>query len=275
MGWISDLKGTFLNLLGVGGTAGFNLKNNSAVAEIRNAGDSAFVPIRALEIQSGAGDNDLPTLLDLDGRVATISFDYDGASPPGAGSNTGLFGFVHTTGGARTAGDIVYDNGSALVLMPTEVAKHITTTTAVTGTISLIANGFYALVSGSWVLKGDQSGTNAGQVMMIQIPVVFGDTTVDSTTSVPSGSKVVKTVVRVDTLFDGTTPTLLVAIQGSSPATVMSTAQNDIATADQYETNAVVDIGATETGLVRATLTPDGSAAGAAIVQVYYSTPTV
>lgn len=258
--------------LGFGNGAGFGLKNSSGVAEIRNAGDTAYAVARALRLQSGANIADLVTRVDLQGRSPNIEFSFDGGSPPSAGSNTGKFGFCHTTGGSYTAGDVVFDDGStALSSFKLPYCTTFTTSSAVTGTISLIENGLYALQSGSWVLKGDGGGTSTGVVKLIEVPIVFGSGNVDSTTTVPDGARITKTAVRVGTAFNGTAPTVLVTAQGSSPVTLMGTSDSNLKVSAQYESDEVFEIGATGAGAIRAAVTPDSSSAGAATVLVEYT----
>lgn len=108
----SKLKGTGETLFLVGGAAGVGLANNSSVAELQSAA-AALITARAARIAAtGTTLNDLVSLLDLRGRIADIEYSFDGASAPSAGSNSGKFGFCHTTGGGYTAGDVVYDPGS-------------------------------------------------------------------------------------------------------------------------------------------------------------------
>ncbi len=256
------------------GVTGPKIKNNSDVVELRNNADNAYAKGRALRIQSSnAPETDIPVLVDA--MLKIIQFSFNGASAPAAGTNTGKFGFCHTTGGSYTANDVVYDNGSALSVMPRETAKVIITTSSVTGTVSLNANGVYGWEGSSYVLKGDGASTDTGIVKCIQIPLVFGSgATVDSTTSIPSGAYVTRVVCLVSTLFNGTAPTVGVTVNGSSPVTIMATADNDLKLANQYEVEDVVSIGATGTGVVRASYTASTSTAGAATIFVFYTTPS-
>lgn len=277
MNW-SPFSGILANLWYIGRAAtGIALKNSTGVAEIRNTADDAYAKFRALEIQSTNGINDVPVLRDLQARIADIVYSFDGASPPAGGTNSNQFGFCHTTGGSYTQGDVVYDTGSALVKVPTAVVKMITTRTSITGGISLNANGVYVNQSGTWTLKGDGGATDTGKVKCIAVSYDYEDTTVDSTTTVPDGATVTRVVNRVTTPFSGgTSPTLHIQINGSTPETVMATTDSmlDLASGPhQFENQNCIDIDSDSTGVVRLTVTPDGSTAGAGKAYVFYVTP--
>lgn len=272
--------GLIQNIIGIIGDAfqigqkngGPRLKNSSGAMEIRNAADSAYAVARALRLQSGAGANDVATRIDVQGRCPNITFSFDGASAPSAGANTAQFGFCHTTGGSFTAGDVVFDDGAtALSSYKLPFATTITVGSAVSGTISLIANGLYALESGSWALKGDGGGTETGRLRLIEIPITHSGGDADSTTTLPDGARVTRVDVVVTTPFDGSNPALTVKAQGSTPVTLMASGAIDLTTTNQYTTEEVVQIGSTGAGAVRADLTLSGASAGAATVYVYYT----
>jgi len=273
----SKLKGTgeTLFLVGVsGGAAGSGVANNSGVVELQSSA-AALVTARAARIAAtGTTINDLVSLLDLRGRIADIEYSFDGASAPTVGNNSGKFGFCHTTGGSYTAGEVVYDPGSvALLKIPSEVAKTITTRTAVTGTISLNANGIYVNQGGSWTLKGD--GTASGAKPPIALAFDYEDTTVTSTTSIASGDIVSRVIVRVDTNFStGTAPTIAVATDGSTPLTLMGTGESNLAVAMQYDNEIIADIASINAGHVVLTVTAGGASAGTGKVFVFFDTPT-
>ena len=273
MSLFKKLFGTTETTFQLGGTTGVKIANNTANLEVKNAANNAFAKARALEIQTSNTINDVPTLLDIQEKV--IQFSFAGATIPAAGTNTGKFGFCHTTGGSYTANDVVYDTGTAYKVLARESCKAIYTSAAISGTVSLNANGVYGWESTAYVLKGDGAATDTGIVKCIQIPLVFGSgVTVDSTTSIPSGAYVTRVVCLVSTLFNGTAPTVGVTVNGSSPVTIMATADNDLKLANQYEVEDVVSIGATGTGVVRASYTASTSTAGAATIFVFYTTPS-
>lgn len=272
MGLLTKIRGIVDDLLVIGKDEAVALKRNSNAIEAKTGADNAFVTMRAKELQAGFGINDLVTALDLKGLMPNIEFSFTGASAPSAGSNTNKFGFCHTTGGAYTAGDVVYDNGTSLNKL--QAVNAITTTTSVTGTISLIANGYYAKESGSFVLKGDGTGVSTGVERVIELTLNFNSgTTVDSTTSIPSGAIVNRVECVVNTPFNGTSPTLAVAINGGTPLTVMAAADINLKTANQYETLVVNPVAANNAGVVRLNYTASSSSAGTAKVYVFYVSP--
>ncbi len=261
--YLSDLKGTMLAILGVGGATGVAVKHNAGVMEVRSAGDAGFATLRALALETGANLNDVVTLYDILSNGALIEFSFAGASAPDPGDNTTKFGFCHTTGDDFTAGDVVYDDGTELILAP--FALRIATTSAITGTVSLIANGIYYKESGAWTGKGDGSGSGVGMVKIIEVPFVFGSTNVNATTPIPDGARLLRQHVRVDTPFNGTAPTVALSIQGSTPLTTLTTTESNLKFANQYTSHTVIPIGSTSAGLPRAAVTSDSSSAGAGV----------
>ena len=270
MGLIQNLRGIIGDIFQIG-KSGPNIKNNNDVIEFRNNSDSDYSVARTKQIQVGASISDIPTLLDLYGVVPYIEYSFAGASAPSAGTNTNQFGFCHTTGGAYTAGDVVYDNGTALLKL--NVVKHLTTKAAVTGTISLIANGFYTKDGASWVLKGDGSGTSTGMEQVIEISYTYSSTNVDSTTSIANGARITRVENVVTTPFNGTSPTLEVKVNGSTPLTVMNTTLSDLKVANQYQQLEIAEVNASNAGVVRATVSSSASTAGTGKVYVFYVSP--
>lgn len=272
MGLFSNITGVISNLFKIGKDESLAVKNNSGIAEFRNGADNAYAVLRAKELQSGFGLNDTVTALDAKGIVPLVEFSFTGASAPAGGANSNKFGFCHTAGGSYSTGDVVYDNGTALVKVV--LVSGVMTTTAITGTISLVANGMYAKEGSSYVLKGDGTGATTGVQRVIALPLVFGSSaTVDSSTSLPNGTVVNRVEVAVSQAFNGTSPTLAVVVNGSTPLTVMATTDNNLKTANQYETLEVKTVGATNAGVVRLNYTASSSSAGAATVYVFYATP--
>jgi len=274
MAWYEKIRGIIGNLFQLDGQDGPQIKNNSGVIEARNNDDSAMALLRGTGIPStGSTLDDLPDLLDMRGRVADIEYSFDGASPPSPGTNTDKFGFVHTSGGSYTAGDVVYDNGTALITMPSNVATHLTSRSAVAGTISLIANGVYARQGASWVLKGDGTPTLQGVELAIAVDYDFNDTTVNSTTVVPDGAIVTRVTNSVTTAFNDVAATLQVDIDGTSDETVMATTDSKLKNTNEYSVPQHTVITSSTTGTVKLTVSPGTSTAGAGQVIVHYVTP--
>lgn len=273
MNVFSKLTGVMNALFRIGGPTGPNLKANGGAIELRNSADNAFATGRALPIASGGGANDVATLLNLQARIPSIGFDFDGASPPSAGANTSKFGFVHTTGGSYTQGQVVYDSGTSLVIMPSEVVRAIATSTAISGGISLNANGFYVLHNGAWALRGDGNASGTGNEKTILVEFAFGDTAgVSSTTEVPDGAVVLSCSVQVDTVFDNT-PTLVVIVDGATDQTLMASSDSSLLATGVYVVDDPVTIDAAHAGVVKVTVggTPT---AGTGKVFVSYVIPS-
>jgi len=269
------LRGITGSLFKIGNQSGPNLKNNAGAVEIRDTSDADFATGRANFIPaSGETANDLPVLRDLQGRVPNITFDFDGASPPGAGSNTDEFGFCHTAGGGYSAGDVVYDTGSALVAIPASVCRTLTSSTTVTGTISLIQNGVYAREGATWVLKGDGVSTGTGFVKSIRIDYTFSDqgTPKSSTTQIPDGAEVLNARNVVETALNGVSPTMAVVVDGTADKTLLATGDSDMGVAADYQSDETHKITSSTTGPVQITIGGSTATAGSGYVEVLYTT---
>ena len=266
------LRGTMRNTFGIGNEVdGFNIKNNSGVGEIRDAGDTGFETLRAALISSGANLNDIPVLLDLQGRVPNIEYSFDGDTPPTAGANTGKFGICHTDGTGFNAGNVVYDDGIALLLIPTEVVRTLTTSGAVIGDLNLIANGLYAYQGSTWILKGDGAPVSQGHTLAIEVPLGT-NASYSSTTVIPAGARVCRTLVRIDTAYDlGTTIT--VSVDGTADILLMGANDSKANKLGQYESDELFNVIAGNTGVVTAAISAT-PAAGAGTVIVWYVTPS-
>ena len=274
MGILVDNSGVMGTTFQVGGTSGAKIKFNTPAVEFKNSADSAFVTARALPIiASSSTINDVATQIDLRGRIAQIGFSFSGGSAPSAGTNTGKFGFCHTSGGSYTAGDVVYDDGgTTLSNFKITYPLHVTTTTSISGTISMIANGIYSNDAGTWTLKGDGAGSGTGNVQFVELAITNASGNVDSTTSLPDGSRILGVDTVVTTAFDGTAPTVAISANGSSPVTLQATTGNNLKVANQYKTQAITKLTSTGAGVIRAAVTPDSSTVGAATIYVWYVT---
>lgn len=269
------IAGIMGNFFKVGGTGGPGIKNNSGVVEVRNTGDTDFAVARVANIPtSGSNIADVINLLNARGRGALIEFSFNGASAPGAGTNTDKFGFCHTTGGGYTAGDVVYDTGSALQKIQSSVVQLIITTSAVSGTISLNANGVYANQGGMWTLKGDGSASSTGLRQTIEIDIDFNNSgDVSSTKTLADGDVVLGARVVTSTVFNGTAPTVAVKVNGTADIALMATGDSDLTTQGEYHDEESHEVGASNAGPITATVTPDASTAGAAKIVVDFASP--
>lgn len=256
------------------GFGGFWVKNDTAGVQVRNAADNAFARIRIASPSTTDANEGVP-FLDLQKRVILLEFSFNGGSPPAGGANTGKYGLCHTSGGSYNAGEVYYDNGSTIALVTVYKMQAVVSTTAITGTVSMIANGFYVAQLGTapytWTLKGDWTGA-AGAELVIGLAINNSAGTFSSTTSVPSGAVVRRVEACIDTAYDGSA-TLAVAIQGGTPLAVMATTDNDpTGIGNVYCVEADNVVGALNAGVVRVTLGGSPSL-GAARVYVTYVIP--
>lgn len=91
-----------------------------------------LTPAIASQAEAEAGTNNtkmMTPLRDKQARVKApavvkIEFAFAGSSAPAAGANTGKYGYCHTSGGSYTQKQIVYDDGTALVLTTGVVMFH-------------------------------------------------------------------------------------------------------------------------------------------------------
>jgi len=267
----TNTLGTLQTTYEIGKANKTKLKNNSGVLELRNTGDSAYLIFRSLEANSTSSpnDNDIITFFDVKSSDVLIEFDFDGASAPAGGTNTGKYGFCFTTGGAFTQGKVYYDTGSALL----EV-KHVTklaTTTAVSGTISLNANGIYYKQAGTWTLKGDGASSGTGNKKVIKLSFAYTDTSVNSTTSLANGTQIDKITVVKLVAFNGTAPTLAIKVDGATDLPILATADNDLkSTTTDVSLDAYL-VESANAGVVNLAIVSDSSSAGNGYVLVEYS----
>lgn len=230
-----NFTGTMKEIFRIGGPVGNAIKGAVDGLSIRNATDTLFANLNILAA-TGAVDEHAVNWLDLKDANVLLQFNFDGASPPLAGDNTGTYGFCHTSGGAYSAGQVYYDDGTDIRATKIHVGTMIATGSAISGTISLNANGVYAAHSAAapftWTLKGDGSAEGAGYFRVINIPI---DTTVtkSSTTSIPDGGMVYSVNTMITTPYDNAA-TISVYVDGISDLTVQPSDENDPSIADSY-----------------------------------------
>jgi hypothetical protein len=279
MALFAKLRGIMGNLWQIDGPDGNNIKSTTGAVEfLDSAGTTTFVKARMADVPTTSSTlKDGVNLLMARGRLALIEFSFDGGGVvPSPGDNTNKFGVCHTTGGGYTAGQVIFDTGTALQVMPDEVACHLTTTAAVSGTVSMIANGFYAREGASWVLKGDVVSSYAGLVKTIEVAYAYSDdgTPVSSTTSIEAGARVLRAWNKVEVAFNAGSPTVLVEVDGAvSDVTLMETGDSKPKKANTYLVEEITKIISDTAGPVRVTVDKAGSTAGNGIVVVEYVTP--
>jgi hypothetical protein len=273
---LKHLRGIWGNLFKIGGPDGSQLKNNSGVIEIRDYTDSDYAKLRALKIQSSSQLNDVPTLFDLRGRVANIQFSFAGATPPTVGVNAGKYGFVHTSGGVYTAGDVVYDNAETVSLDVVKEVYNLTTSILVSGSISLNQNGSYSKFGSSWVLVGDGNSTTSGGRRCVSIPYTYDNASPSSTTSIPDNSTILKVINLVLVPFNGTAPTISAVVHGTSGNTdILAIDDSDLLNTYQYENEEILSIDIDYGGVIDVLVEIDGSTVGSGIVYVEFAEPTL
>lgn len=269
----TKILGIIGNTLHIGGPTGPTVNNNGGTVEIKDSTPSSFTALRAAHIDQGPNSatlDDVPTLLDLQGRIPNIHFSFLGAAPPSPGDNTGYFGICKTTGGDYTAGDVIYDNGAALEDVTHNVCQHLTTEVAVTnGDISLIEDGVYAWESSAWVLKGDGTAGDSGLTKMIKVHFDHETLTPSSSTSIPTNAIVVRAQVNVTEAFNGT-PAATLLVQSNSQ-TLMATGDSKPSTVNIYQVPQQTTI--TSGAVVAITCVNTGGSTGEGDVIVEYVTP--
>jgi hypothetical protein len=272
MSLIDKIAGTSSETFQVGLT-GNVVKNDTDGLAVRNEADNANKNLVVARPQGASQDVHAATYLDVKERGLLIEWDFNGNSPPSPGANTGKYGFCHTSGGSYNAGAVYLDTGAALTTVPIYKMQILLSTTAVTGTVSLIALGCYVATAASapysWSLRGDGSGTSTGVQKKIKVPVTATAGNFDSTTTIPENSKIMRVFTEVKTLYDGGA-TIAVKINGSSPLTVQATTENRPNKVNLYANTPFADVSASNAGVVRVTLggTPT---VGAAEVVVEYA----
>lgn len=273
MGLYDKLRGITGDILQFLKGEGSQLKDDGAGAiEVRDKDDAGYDQFRVDHIRAANNIYDVVNLLNLRGRIADISYSFAGATPPSPGANTGKFGFCHTSGGSYTQGQIVYDTGTALILIPDEVATGLTTRSAISGAISFNANCFYVLQEGTWTLKG--IAPDLGVEHIIELAWAFDSGSVTSTSVIPDGARVTRVINLVETACDGSSPTMLVIVDGSSDETILATGDSNMKKANQYEDRNIKKITSSTEGPVKLTVVPDGSTVGSGLVMVEYDLPS-
>lgn len=227
--------GTMKDIFHIGGPSGNAIKNTTDGVSVRNSADSAFQNIQIKQASGSVVEHGV-NWLDLRDANVLIQFSFDGGTAPAAGTNTDTYGFCHTSGGAYTAGQIYYDDGTTLRATKVHVGTRITTGSAITGTVSLNANGVYAAHSAtapySWTLKGDGMAGGTGVTKVIEVPI---DTSASksSTSSIPDGAQVLRVSTKITTAYDNSA-TIEVLVDGTSDLVIQPTTENDPSTVNMY-----------------------------------------
>jgi len=241
-----------------------SLKDDADGIAVRNNGDTQNANIIIARPQGSYQNTHGTTYLDLKERAVDIEFAFDGSSYT-PGSNNNKYGLCHTSGGAYTAGVVYLENGLDLDPIPIYKMMLACSRITFTGTVSMVEDGLYlaesAVAPHSWTLKGGGGVSGAGQVNVVTVAFSYSDigAPVYSTSSIPSGSKIVKSTVRVHTAFSGgSNPTCLVEVDGPSVDTVLqATVDNNISLGsapNYFDNEEIIDVPAGQGGRVRVTL---------------------
>lgn len=276
MSLFRNLIGTTKTLFHIGGPSGNLLKNVADGLSVRNSTDASLQNL-SVKAASGASGDHATSYMDLKDANALISFSFDGASAPSAGSNTGTYGFCHTTGGAYTNGEVYYDTGTELRLIKIAAGSTIASGSAVTGDVSLVANGIYCAHSSSapytWTLKGDGTNGGTGLVKVIEIPIGTS-ASYSSTSGIADGAEVLWAKLRVTTPYSSGA-TIGAVVDGTTDLTIISSADVDAESADTYFID--IDDGsvtASNEGVVTVNI-GGAPAAGAGLVLVGFASTTL
>jgi hypothetical protein len=270
---LNGIIGSFFKI----GFNGHAIQEHTDGLAIRNNAVDADANLVVARPQGTNKDTHAATFADVKERATLVEFGFDGGSPPAAGTNTGKYGFCHTSGGTWNAGELAYDDGVTLAAVIPYKMMVLMTKVSVAGTVNLIDEGIYIAESAaapySWILKGDGTPNYTGVERVIAIPVTSTAGNFDATTAVPENGVITRVSVKVTTPYDNDS-TITVLIHGSvGDLTVQATTENNAEVADTYETGNYEVVTADQAGPPRVTLAVGGS--GAATVYVHWALPYV
>lgn len=264
----SSLKAVISSIFSVGGPTGNAIKAETYGLSVR---DYLGSTLQRLGIGRAVNPTDAASYLDAQEKAILVQFSFNGSAPPVAGINSGNYGFCHTSGGSFTAGAIYLDNGSSLVAVTSYKGQLLLTVSAVTGTVSLVANGLYIAQANvapfSWTLKGDGAPSQAGFEQSIQLTIGTASS-YGSTTAVPSGAYVTSVLFDVQTGFSNGTA-VSVQINGGTPLIVMQSTENTPTSVEIYEKSQHQLVGASNAGTLLVNVA-GGPVAGAGFVTVKF-----
>lgn len=244
--------------------------NNSGVIEVQDSSGEVIVFRSAGIPDSSPTLEDVAVYHDIQDLAPTMAFSFSGVAAPSAGSNTNTYGFCHTTGTSYTEGKIYYDDGITIYERPH--VRIIVTDSAISGNVSLNANGIYVLDGSTWTLKGDGNSGGGSGASAIKVTFAYDNTTPTSTTTIPDDYDIYKINLVITTPFTGgTSPTVAAATDGSSSKSLILTSDFDITQGEQYGIDDIIELGTNEGGHIDITVTPDGASAGAGYVYIMYA----
>lgn len=274
MGIFQKLSGIIGSTFQIGGTSGPLIKNNSGAVEAKNAADNAFVPVNA-GTPTAWGNNAVVTATMLQ-QAFIVGAEFSGASPP---SNSGTVQYLlcTTAGGAYTAGDLAFDNGTS-----TGTVSRIAATTgmiiSVTASLNtgnlVIGPGAYSWDGSSYDPLLTGYGGIAKSILVDFATADFAAGTKSSTATIPANATILNTRVQVLTGGAFSAGTVSVGHSGTA-ALLQATTDNVLTTAGLYiveGTTTNADWGNSALA-VRLTFTGTPTAGGLGRAIVTYVTP--
>ena len=277
------------------GKGGVKIRNNSGVIEARNAANGAMAVLRVANI--GSADNDLvnkgslstaltnalATVLTYKGPFDASNSNYNAITDPKKGD-------LYKINVGGTIDGVVWAVGDSLIVNKTltghpataDVDKVDSTEAPdILRTTNVSADGDFAEDPALLALRGTIAGYVADEIAAIPGPTPYMPTryvaltyasamSVNIGAVVPDGAKIKSAVVKINTPFNGTAPTLKLGVTGALDA-VATEAEIDMAAAGTYD----IDCFKKVTGATQAIATRgpevDNSTAGAADIEIKFS----
>ena len=270
---LRNFLGTMSAAFHIGGKGKAAITNLSTVLSSTAADESTLAPFA---VAAPTDDTHAAPRLTVQRRTILIEFSFNGGGPvPSPGDNTGKYGFVHTSGGGYSAGNIYYDDGVSLSLVTILKMQFLVTTSVVTGTVSLITNGTYIAEASSapwsWTLVGDGTATLTGIPQFVVLTIGHAGP-YTSTTPIPTNAILISCSLDTRAGCGGVAYTAgsTVAVTCNAQS-VMATTENECtATADRWETNPYLKI--TAGAVVTVTIGSAGAAGAGQVIVGYIST---
>lgn len=273
---IRGLIGTIFQL----GLGGPQLKpSGTGVIEHRDSADAAFAIARGA---TPVGDNDLVTKLYADQLTKPLIVKRQADTSSSIPANTATRGFVvvTTAGSGAVIGDVLFDDGTGVGTMtilaggPQEGRVIVVTDALAGGTIEFDADTMYIWDDDAltWIKAGD-IGSVTGADRVICVPFDFNDQggTVDSTAEVPASAIITKSIIKITTDFDGTSPTITLG-NSASPALAQAASVNRPTQIAEYHCEEIIAWGGVADE-VRVTVGGTAATQGVGTAYLFYSTP--
>jgi hypothetical protein len=231
---LADLFGTALSKFQIGiDSAAMLLKSASSKLRVRNKADSADAELVASQL-SASGD--------------TLLLNEDAA---GSGADWTMK-FSRPASGMTEAREIIFPSGNPSPGQVMEVASYAA------GVVTL---DYLTVAAGNDKIVTDTTS------------LAFGSSSPVAMFTLPANAVIWRVLIDVDTVFNGTTPTVSIGVSGTT-SKFMGATQSDLATGGSYEVDASLVATSGSTQALIATYSAGGSSAGAARIIVDYSIPS-